>query len=135
MKKILKSLMVLAVALTIISPLSVIPAMAIDINDVTQGPPVPGVPAVQSIGSVTGLSVSDPRTIAANIIKIALGFLGVLAVVIILIGGFKWMTAAGNEEQIEEAKKVLMAGIIGLVIILASWGIANFVLSSLISSI
>jgi len=57
-----------------------------------------------------------------------------LAVVIILIGGFKWMTAGGNEEQVEEAKKILIAGIIGLVIILASWGIANFVLGSLLNA-
>ncbi len=83
---------------------------------------------------VTGLGTNDPRTIAGIVIRIALGFLGVLAVIIILIGGFKWMTAAGNEEQIEDAKKVLMAGIIGLVIILASWGIATFVLTSLLTA-
>ena len=85
-------------------------------------------------GSVTNLGNTDPRTIAGNIIKIALAFLGVLAVVIILIGGFKWMTAGGNEEQVEEAKKILISGIIGLVIILASWGIATFVINSLLTA-
>ena len=82
----------------------------------------------------SGLGNVDPRTLAGNIIKIALGFLGVLAVVIILIGGFKWMTAGGNEEQVEEAKKILIAGIIGLVIILASWGLANFVIGQLMTA-
>jgi len=85
-------------------------------------------------GGITGLGNEDPRTIAGNIIKLALGFLGVLAVVIILIGGFKWMTAGGNEEQVEEAKKILIAGVIGLFIILASWGIATFVINSLLTS-
>jgi len=44
------------------------------------------------------------------------------------------MTAAGNEDQVGEAKKIIVAGIIGLVIILASWGIASFVLNSLLEA-
>jgi hypothetical protein len=119
MNKMLKSLMVVAMVLTIAVP-ALTPALALDL----------GTNYVNS--SVTQLGNTDPRKMVGTIIQIALGFLGVLAVVIILIGGFKWMTAAGNEEQIEDAKKVLMAGIIGLIIILAAWGIATFVLSSLL---
>jgi len=74
-----------------------------------------------------GLGNEDPRTIVANLIKVLLGFLGIIAVIIILLGGFKWMTAGGNEEKVSEARKLIFAGIIGLIIILASWGIANFV--------
>jgi Type IV secretion system pilin len=128
MNKTLKSLMITALVLSIAVPvfamvLTATPALALQASDL-------GV----SYGASTGLGSTDPRTMAAYIINIALGFLGILAVIIILIGGFKWMTAAGNEEQIEEAKKVLMAGIIGLVIILASWGIATFVLNNLITA-
>jgi hypothetical protein len=123
MKKMLKMLMIVALSLTITMPmLTVAPALALGINDL-------GTNYIN-----TGLGNADPREIASSIINIALGFLGVLAVIIILIGGFKWMTAAGNEDQIADAKKVLMAGIIGLVIILASWGIATFVLTSLLKS-
>jgi hypothetical protein len=78
-----------------------------------------------------GLSNRDPRAIAADVINILLGFLGIIAVIIILIGGFKWMTAGGNEDKVAEAKKLISAGVIGLVIIFASWGIATFVISSL----
>jgi hypothetical protein len=46
--------------------------------------------------------------------------LGVIAVILVLWGGFKWMTAAGNEDGITEAKKLMGAGVIGLVIILAA---------------
>lgn len=66
---------------------------------------------------------------AEVIINSALGFLGLVAVVIILIGGFQWMTAGGGEEKIKKAKGTLSAGIIGLVIIMAAWGIAQFVIS------
>ncbi len=89
----------------------------------------------QDYPSAIGLSGEDPRDMAANIVGVILGFLGILAVIIILIGGFKWMTAAGNEDKVGEAKKIIVAGIIGLVIIFASWGIANFVLDRLYTEI
>jgi hypothetical protein len=78
-------------------------------------------------GSLTN---SDPRAIVGRIINIALSFLGVIAVAIILLGGFKWMTAGGNEEKTGEAKKLLGAGVVGLIIILCSWGIATYLLST-----
>lgn len=78
-----------------------------------------------------GYAEKDPRQIVAGIIKIALGFLGTIAVVIILIGGFKWMTAGGNEENVAAAKQFIYAGIIGLVIILAAYAVANFAVTQL----
>ncbi len=85
------------------------------------------------IQTQTGLGQRDPRDIAASIINVLLGFLGIVAVIIILLGGFKWMTAAGNEDKVGEAKKLITAGIIGLVIILAAFAIAKFVLDQLVS--
>ena len=66
---------------------------------------------------------------AVNIVRYLMTFLGIIAVVIILLGGFKWMTAAGNEDKVAEAKKLIVAGIIGLIIILASFAIVKFVVS------
>jgi Zn-dependent protease with chaperone function len=84
-----------------------------------------------NIEKAIGLGSKDPRIIAANIINVILGFLGIIAVVIILLGGFKWMTAGGNDDKIGEAKGLLTAGVIGLVIILASWGLAKFIVNLL----
>ncbi|MFA5129204.1 MAG: hypothetical protein WC445_04625 [Patescibacteria group bacterium] len=80
-----------------------------------------------------GLQASDPRAVAARIINVALGFLGIIAVVIVLYGGFMWMTAAGNEERISKAKQILTAGIIGLVIIVMAWAIASYVVRTLMN--
>ncbi|RLD10094.1 MAG: hypothetical protein DRI44_06940, partial [Chlamydiae bacterium] len=82
----------------------------------------------------SGLGTTDIRVTIANIIRIILGFLGTLAVVVILIGGFKWMTAGGNEDKISQAKRLLFNGAIGLVIILLSFGIASFVISKLMGA-
>ena len=81
--------------------------------------------------NTTGLGGADLRTTIANVIRLVISFLGIIAVVIILIGGFKWMTAGGSEDKVGEAKKLIIAGIIGLVIILFAFAIASFVLSNL----
>ncbi len=80
------------------------------------------------------LGKKDPRETVGEIINIAMLFLGVIAVGIIIFAGFKWMTAGGSEEKVSEAKKILKNGVIGLVIVLSSWGIASFILNQLMSA-
>ncbi len=82
-------------------------------------------------GLAGSLGNSDPRVVAGRIINIGLGFLGVIAIAFIIYGGFIWMSSNGNEEKIETAKKILRNSIIGLLIILASWGIATFIITKL----
>jgi len=78
-----------------------------------------------------GLGSTSLDSAVVGLINVALGFLGLIAVIIILIGGFKWMTAGGNEDKVGEARKTIFAGIIGLAIILFAWGITTFVVTHL----
>lgn len=82
-----------------------------------------------------GFSNTDPRQTVARIIKVALGFLGSIAVILIVLAGFKWMTAAGNEDKIAESKKLMAAAFVGLIIILTAFALTSFVINSVISSI
>ena len=68
----------------------------------------------------------------AGIIKIVLGFLGIITVVLIMFGGFKWMMSQGNQEEIKAAKGIISNGVIGLAIVLSSYALAEFVIQSLI---
>ena len=88
-----------------------------------------------AVGLGPGTEDSDLRTILVSVITVLMSFLGIVAVVIILIGGFKWMTAAGNEDKVEEAKNMIMAGVIGLIIIMLAWIIVNWVLSTMVEVI
>ena len=89
---------------------------------------------LNEINNTIQLGKQDPRVIISKIINTGMMFLGIIAVVIVLAGGFKWMTAAGNEDKIGEAKKIMSAGVVGLVIVLASWGIAQFILTQLVTA-
>ncbi|PIT90252.1 MAG: hypothetical protein COU22_03200 [Candidatus Komeilibacteria bacterium CG10_big_fil_rev_8_21_14_0_10_41_13] len=82
----------------------------------------------------TGLGTRDVRSIVANVIRILLGLLGIIAVAIVVYGGYLWMTSRGDEKQIETARKILINGAIGLVIIVAAYAIAQFVINRLAGS-
>lgn len=127
MKKISKHLLSLAIV-----SLLVLPVFALNVHAQDDNPITNGITAAESkFNGVLGSTNTDPREVIANIINIALGFLGVIAVGIVLIGGFKWMTAAGNEDKVEEAKKILGAGVIGLVIVLSAWALASYVINTI----
>ncbi|HPD08091.1 MAG TPA: hypothetical protein P5278_01425 [Patescibacteria group bacterium] len=82
-----------------------------------------------------GLSDTDPRDVVANVIKVVLGFLGTIAVVLIIVAGFQWMTAAGSEDKIAKAKKIMTAAVIGLVIVLMAYALSTFVINAIISAV
>lgn len=71
------------------------------------------------------------RETIAGIVNIGLGFLGILAVLLILYGGYIWMTSQGNSEKVQRAKMIIISAIIGLVIILTAYAVSRFILTSL----
>ena len=86
---------------------------------------------VKKFGDATKLGTNPFEETIAEIINVALSLLGIVAVVIILIGGFKWMTSGGDETKVGDARKFIFAGVIGLAIIMSSWALATFVLTKL----
>jgi hypothetical protein len=93
--------------------------------------------AQQMAGEVGGAaninSTKSLSQIVGSIINVALGFLGIVFLVLLLYAGFLWMTAAGDETKTKKAKDIIMQSIIGLVIVVAAFAISNFVLGSLLN--
>ena len=89
----------------------------------------------QEIAGKSGYSVQVSDTTLSEtvgkIIKIVLGFLGTIFLALTVYAGVLWLTAAGNEENIEKANKILKTSVIGLIIILSAYTITFFVLSNL----
>jgi len=82
-------------------------------------------------GFNVGNVAADPRDVIKRIINVVMGFLGMIAVLIILFAGFRWMTAGGNKENMEKAQQLLVNGIIGLVIVFSAWTVAWFAVNTI----
>lgn len=91
-----------------------------------------GITAIEDSGIKLG--GGDVRQTAARIINVALSFLGIISVIIVLVGGFKYMISGGEEKKTTEAKNLIVSGIIGLAIILSAWAITRFVVNSLLTA-
>lgn len=89
-----------------------------------------GFNVAQNIGE-GALGTTDIRTIIVNVVNVALGFLGIVAVIILMYGGYLWMTSGGNQERVDSAKKTIRNAVIGLLIIIASWAIVFFAVNQL----
>jgi Type IV secretion system pilin/Bacterial Ig-like domain len=71
---------------------------------------------------------TDLFTIIGRIINIALGFVGVILLVIMLYSGYEYMTAGGDATKVQNATTRIRNAIIGIIIIFLSFAIVNFVL-------
>src|SRR6056297_2584461 len=87
-----------------------------------------------AIQEATGLSDAPLSVIIGNIINVVLGLLGIVLVGFVIYAGIVWMTA-GDSDQVDKAKRILKNSVIGLTIVLSSWAIASFVISSLNSAV
>ncbi|MBD3311356.1 MAG: hypothetical protein GF349_02565 [Candidatus Magasanikbacteria bacterium] len=67
--------------------------------------------------------------VVGSIINGALTLVGLVFLVLMVYAGYLWMTARGNEEQVEKSKKIITASIIGLVIVVSAYAITTFVTS------
>lgn len=95
-----------------------------------QGPGGVCMPPNNCTGSIC--KAQDLPSLLVTVINILLSLAGAIAVVFIIIGGFWYVTSAGNEEQAEKGRKALINSIIGVVIIILSYAIVT-VIGNLVS--
>ena len=81
-----------------------------------------------------GYSNQDLRTLAAKIVRVLLGFLGVIFIGLLVFSGFKYMTAGGNEEDTKKATAMIKNSVIGLIIILSAWAISHYIVLMLVQA-
>jgi hypothetical protein len=104
-----------------------LPLMVSAQNQVSSGLQGSGLRNIFGTGGLTGSQ--DLGTLIANIIRLMLLFAGAIAVFFIIIGGYQYLTSAGNEEQAEQGKKTLINALIGIVIIVLSYVVVNVVVN------
>lgn len=78
-----------------------------------------------------GAQIED---VVGIVISSILGFLGVIFGILIIYGGFLWMMAGGNDQEVDKAKKIIKNAAVGLVVVLLSYGLSWLVLNIFVSA-
>lgn len=90
---------------------------------------------VDQVGESIGLKGTSLPQIIGNIVKVILGLFGIIATVIIVTGGVKWMLSQGDTQKIDAAKKIMIAGAIGMVLIVSGYAITSFLINGLMKTV
>ena len=64
-----------------------------------------------------------------GIINAVIGVLGIVAVIVIILGGVQYMMSNGDASKIKKAKDIILYGVIGLIVVILSAAIVNFVIA------
>ena len=123
----LKKIFVIAglLVLPLIAPLSV-HATGLDLETDLQ--------TVGDAGYGTSGGPQDLTTTIGTIISTVLGLLGIIFLILAVYAGFLWMTSQGSEEKTKKARQILSTAVIGLVITLAAYAIADFVVGEALTA-
>ena len=76
-------------------------------------------------------SETDAKVKVGKILNVVYGLIGVVAVVFVIIGGFKYMTSQGEPGRVQQAKNTIMYALIGLIITVSAFAITAFILQAL----
>jgi cytochrome bd-type quinol oxidase subunit 2 len=88
----------------------------------------PGANACKEINKDNGNTASG---IVKTVINVLTVVVGVLAVIMIIYAGFRYVTSGGNDDAVKGAKNTILYAIIGLVIVALAQIIVHFVLAKL----
>lgn len=80
------------------------------------------------------LGTASVAVIVGRIINAMLGVVGTAALLMFILGGWKWLTSGGESEKITKGLETMKWAAIGLMVIFAAYPLANFVLTSLNSA-
>ena len=86
-----------------------------------------GVKAVTPAGTSSN-TLQDYITIVINVL---LGLIGVVAVIMLIIGGFRYVLSQGDEKATKGAKDTILFAIIGIVVAILAFAIVNFVIGAI----
>jgi len=122
-----KSLLIAAASLALVAPLTPAMAGAQTKEDICQG--------VQTVSGGTGCATPEGQPTVDSTIKRVINILGivvgVISVIMVIIGGLKYVTSGGESSKISSAKDTILYAVVGLVVVAMSQLIVRFVITSI----
>lgn len=87
--------------------------------------PTPGNPAVKCVAADGKELAGGKDSFLATFINFLLYIAGAIAVIVLIIGGIRYITSTGDAMRIKQAKDTILYGVVGLIIALLAYGIVN----------
>ena len=84
---------------------------------------------IDATGQKSGNSLQDNL---ARIVNVILFLIGAIAVIVIIIGGLKYVTSDGDSSKIKSAKDTILYAVVGIIIALLAYALVNFVITSFV---
>lgn len=126
MLKITKIISIIIVALFSLSLLTNVPAFAAN-SDICNNSHVSD--EVKAAAGCPGKSTAKLSDVIASILNGVIGFLGIVAVIFIIVGGINYTTSLGDPGKIQKAKNTILYACIGLIICALAFAIVNFAIN------
>jgi hypothetical protein len=130
-KRFLSFLIVFSLALASCLPFAM-PAQAINLKNAFNNSGI-----IDASGGRAGFNTNQRNVepIIGNIISVILSFLGVIFLLLMLYGGYMWMSAMGNEEKVRKAQALIVAAVLGLIVVVGAFAVTVFVMSRLTTAV
>jgi len=87
--------------------------------------------AVAKINKVDSANNGDPEGAINGVLNAVIGVLGLVCVIVMIVGGVKYMTSTGDPGKVKAAKDTILYGLIGLIVCALAFAIVNFVIGAL----
>lgn len=91
---------------------------------------LPSSPSDKSCGGV-GQSSNSLEKLIRHIVNLLSAIIGIVAVIMIMVGGFRYVTSGGSDTSVTSAKNTILYAIIGLVIVALSQVLVHFTIKNL----
>lgn len=87
---------------------------------------------LETTGAPAGYDINTekPPILALMLMALVFPLFGGIFLITMIYAGYLWMTAQGNQEQVEKSKKIIINASIGLAVILSAWAITYFLLNA-----
>ena len=66
------------------------------------------------------------------VVQTALSFVGIIFLSLMVYAGYLWMTARGESDQVDKAKKIIIQSIVGLAITVGAYSITAFIVPAIL---
>lgn len=123
MKEIKKLAVAVAIfAGMIVAPLAPLAVGAAPVDDIKGG--------VEAVGGEEGGGDAELTDGIQVLVNALLFLIGLVAVIMIIFGGFKYITSSGDAGKLESAKNTILYAVVGLLVAILAFAIVNFVIST-----